>query len=224
MLSKKMSDFTSVVKHLDIVKARKATSDDLHRSGPNFANPDKYLSVVTSRAIKKIPLVLTIPKHVYTYAQIALYGQPRLLFQYNISMTKPFYLINAYPVGGAFVRGGSVCIKYRSGTDVFRYRLGGATGATNQGNNIFFQNYNNQKIGSNFCIEFWLTNAFPLLPSFGIIQDIVLQTSILSNPNTSDDIQISDVITSDALERTDLGNYFPSFVPMQQDNQVWLDN
>src|SRR5438034_715246 len=115
-----MSDFKQAVKYLDRVKGRSASEAELRRSGPNLTNPVKYLSTVKSRSVKKIPTLITIPAHTYDKALVNTNPVPRLLSQLDVNLLHDFYILSGYEFRHTV--GGALCIKYREGEDVFRYR------------------------------------------------------------------------------------------------------
>src|ERR1043165_2111549 len=118
-----MSDFRSVVKHLDIVRARKASAAELTASGPNFTNPTKYLELKDSRHIKKVHTNLIVPGCFYNNLQVSVYPNPILMRQYNFSFSAPFYILSNQFIDPAVVPEGELCVKWRVGQQVFRYKF-----------------------------------------------------------------------------------------------------
>jgi hypothetical protein len=107
----------------------------------------------------------------------------RLMFQFNVSFTSDFYLTNAQTLsdfGSMLLLGGCLCIKYRVGGTVYRYKIMDYRSDDNWSN---FNLYANQVIKKNFCIEFWQDDyTF----NRGITQPFMLQTSAIIIPTYSE--------------------------------------
>jgi len=236
-----MSDFVDVVKYLDKGPVRVASYTEALNANIPF---DKFYGKVPTRAIKKL----------YWYIQLQPYQVSgaiggRLVFQYNITMPAPFYIIGvsgapAFKTSGIVTRGmQSVgAIKWRNGTAVKRYCFlnkqwkGPLQYYINHQNKVSFvpsmPDYSNQVIPANCVIEFW-TSFFDQVASgqlgktSGFATPILIQTSIKSNPVTADDAaviyQAIDPISIPIATHT-LGVALPENLPYTQDDIVWLDN
>lgn len=223
-----MSDFVKVLTYLDLQKSRKATLDDV---AVNPQKNNKYFSIVgPSRAIKKIPYVITLPAHyiAYPYATI-----PQLIFQYNVTMRVPFGIKNLRVGLTQLVidkdttceSGGLLTIKWRNGNTVSRYVLDGSLGAPSLYplTQLNFPYYSGQQIPVNFCVEFWMTVPIGNPPYVGIFNDLKLVTTNLINPVSSDQIEIA-FQGNAAIPLEQLGYAMPEVVPTNYTTQAWLDN
>ena|ERR1051326_4131042 len=220
-----MPDFDDVVKHLDINKARQATADEAAQATIPF---DKFYSLKRARDIKKINTVIILPAFSYVAtSQIAkLY---RLMFQYNVSMPQDFYILNANPFYKSTEASSvAICVRYRIGTQVFRYNIGGRPlDHTTDGPGIFPNNllrfpwYNQEVIKKNCVFEVWRFN-WPGGTNAGIIQDWHVNTSLLSNPATADDTELD--LTQTVIAQPAIGITIPASLPFVNTTNAWLTN
>lgn len=221
-----MSDFSQAVKYLDLDRASKDETLNL-----------KPLTLNKARALKKVQDYLTIPAHFYAAADVPDNYPGRMLFQYNVSVGYNFSF-SIQPFASPFVEvgaaAGSLFIKYRVNDTVFRYRLpvGGAILTTIQFGqpsiqylnwNGYNNNYVNQIIGANFCIEFWVARI-DFDPFIGLLNDITFKLSRLRNPLDADDVGVTTGNVGPALELVDLGVNLPEALPYNQANIAWLNN
>jgi len=205
-------NFDSVVKYLDL---RRATVDSTEVTKP--------LSLDKSRAIKKVQDTLLLSP--YDVGPV-FFSYPRLMFQYNVTVGYPFtFRVN--PNTFTAIRGGTLFIKWRVGSTVYRYRISDTIvtrtpNTTSRWRKLkqFYVYYEGQVIPSNCVFEFWysLTSLVVGIQSPGV----ELTLSKLRNPVTPDDIgtQYPQV----KLTIADLGVALPETLPYTQDNQVWLNN
>jgi hypothetical protein len=148
----------------------------------------------------------------------------QLLFQFNFSLDENFYLLNV-DLFKAFqkfmVSGGCICIKFRVGATVYRYKLLDHDDSKDWS---YFPLYTNQLIRKNFVIEFWgdaqLVNEY--LPR-GINQNITLQLSTMYDPSTVEEDPSQTTINS-LQTLNDLSVALPENQPYLQDNIVFDDN
>lgn len=146
----------------------------------------------------------------------------RLMFQFNITFSSDFYIIDAATLARfstSLLLGGCLCVKYRVGTTVFRYKILDSHGQNDNWSG--FTRYTNQLIKKNFCIEFWQDES---IFARGITQSFNLQTSNIIQPTTTDQDNTIDDIAGTALGIDDLGVPFPIVYPIDFSNQAFLDN
>lgn len=154
----------------------------------------------------------------------------RLMFQYNYTFTQAFYLTNIIQLrnfGSRLLSGGCLCVKWRAGTstpivgrtipNVFRYRLLDYRSDINWSG---FPLYTNQKIPANFCLEFWQD-----VPNIlrGVTQSFMLQTDILSIPQSPTDTDIL-IALNNPLALAQLVQPIPLVFPIDWSNQAFNDN
>lgn len=127
-----------------------------------------------------------------------------LMFQYNLTFSEDFYFVNVkqYQSGLTpfMIVGGCLCVKYRVGTTVYRYRL------LDHNTNVdwsFFPLYTNQKVRKNFCIEFWADNFVNVNEvRYGLLQGITFQTSSIYLPtNIPEDPSITEYSLNSLFQR-----------------------
>lgn len=213
-----MGDFSSVVKALDYRRASKDTTVNL-----------KPLTLYPSRAIKKIftRLQLLAPSDFTD----DVYELGLLIYQYNVTVGQSFSIGNAgkllskvisdehaFPAGLA----GSLTVKWRVGTTVFRYFLDGTrinTMLNRQSN--FFPQYSNQLIPSNCVFEYYFNG---IITGSAAIQmaEINVETSIYRNPDNAEETE--DVLSFNYLSRADVGNVVPLVIPSNQTTLIWESN
>ncbi len=225
-----MSDFPDVTKHLDLLKSRQATADEAKNATQPF---DKYYGLSKSRDIKKIYTYLVLPTFQVLHQNLN-FIRRRLLFQYNIVAPKSFYILNNSTIfqRGVNFKNCFICIKWRVGTNVFRYRLTLTPPVDAYSSNPFkvdlnpyFEIYNNQLISKNCVIEVWEGRTEPIISSnaiVGLIQDISIQTSILSNPQVADDIEID--LQQIVTPFVNLSFNLPMNLPQDQSTLVFNNN
>lgn len=173
---------------------------------------------IVSEAFGKVYQFLYLPN--YTVA--GLFAKRELLFQYNVTFSKDFFFtglkqLQAYYT--SIIRGGCLCIKWRIGEIVSRYRILDSRG--NDSDWSYFPLYTNQLVQSNFCLEFWSDS---LSSVNGIIQPIYLKTSIFSNATAVGQQSMAQDINNPPLLRADLGVVLPETLPYNQNNVVWVNN
>jgi hypothetical protein len=145
----------------------------------------------------------------------------RLMFQYNFSNETDFYVVNFKQLnqfGSSYLLGGCVCIKWRVGETVFRYKL---MDYRNDLNWSFFPPYTNQKVGKNCVIEFWQDDY-----DFarGITQPFYIQTDKITIPSSIDDADTVTEIDIPVLTLADLTQPFPLVYPVDFSNQAYITN
>jgi hypothetical protein len=176
-----MSDLSSVTKRLRYGLARVVTRTEAAaaQSATGSTNPDKYVTIDPSREIKLINTFITIPAYQFMYTNNA-YGGMRLMYQWNVSISHPFYFLKS-PIVNTDLDG-FLAIKWRVGTTVYRYFLYG---------NQFDGNlplYSGQKIGKYCVFEWWdsWNDAAPI----GLSIPLTFETSLLNTPATPDEQQV----------------------------------
>lgn len=176
-----MSDLNSVTKRLTYSKCREATAAEATNASPKFL---KYYGRKKCRTIEKIPSTIRIAAFVIgppAYSPGMDYGLPFL--QYNYSFGESFFVakVSAPNLSNCFVT-----IKYRIGTTVYRYLIIGTQYEINAPavQQHAFPTYNNERIPSNFCLEFWVRTGDGL--AIGFNTDIIITTSKLNVPATGD--------------------------------------
>lgn len=211
--------FGQIVKHLDVSRARVATSSEAALASRPF---DKYYGLNRARDIKKIHKVFTLEAYSIDVIGGGQFQRGELIFQYNVTVGAPFTIDKNF----RFVsdRGGVLCVKYRVGTTVYRYALYGNQEDLNLSTDILaFTPYNGQVIASNCCFEFWVSYLHPQALVYGLTDDLKISTSILVNPDYPEEIERV-IEGPDVLTKDDIGVALPETLPYEQLNQIWLDN
>lgn len=180
-----------------------------------------------ARDIRKLFKYFAIP---VTFAQVDLpggYQYPRqLLFQYNVTRDEDFYLLNVEQLRAFtddLIIGGCVCIKYRIDEQAFRYKLFDHDTSVDWN---YFPWYSNQLIKANFCIEFWGNEklASEIFYQRGIIQEIILQTSVMYNPTEyEEEAEVADIESLLNILHLTAG-FLPWNLPVNSINLVWQNN
>lgn len=234
-----MSDFIDVTKYLDKIPVRVATYTEALNANIPF---DKQYQKIPTRAIKRLFWYIQLQPNL---VQTTLPG--RLVFQYNITFPQPFYILNVLNPPPFMIPGlattGMQCIgvvKWRNGTNVQRYcflnknNKGPFTYFINHQNKISYNSpvvvpdYGNQVIPQNCVIEFW-TSLIDILASgqlskqVGFGQPLYIQTSLMSDPVTADDLMVI-FNGGNALQIADIGVNLPEALPYNQPTIVWNDN
>ncbi len=143
----------------------------------------------------------------------------RLMFQYNYTNDFDFYITNITQLmnfAAWYLADGCVCVKWRVGETVYRYRI---LDYRSDYNWSFFPLYTNQKVKKNFVIEFWEDNN----GLAGITQDIALKTDRIAIPSTIDDGDFI-IPLNPALPLASLTQPFPLLYPIDYSRQAYLDN
>lgn len=151
----------------------------------------------------------------------------QMLGQFNYSFTEDFYILNVSnykAFASAIIHGGCLCIRWREGTTVYRYKLIDSDDSTDWS---YFTPYSNQLIKKNFCIEFWGN-----ILAFGqlrhqLAQDILLQLSSFYEPTvTSETPAVTEISAEDFLNTDELGESIPidGGIPYSNETVVWLTN
>lgn len=213
-------DFTAAVKYLDKVASRKATIDE--------SQYDKYFSTVTSRDIKKLHYYLELPAQYYTYAELSGLPVPRMLFQYNITLPAPSYILSMFSPRG-YIRSGVLCVKWRVGETVYRYRIlsgpgsAPATGQKQPTDLVYFPAYDKHRIPVNCVIEYWLSvDAFFTQQTAGVLSPFLIKLSRLTNPETAE--ELSKIVNTTALDIPTLGFDLPAEIPVAQPTLIYETN
>lgn len=229
-----MSNINERIKRLDIYPARLPTQSEIE-AGDSMAGRNSLgkinLLVGPARDIKKIPVYLRLPSvglHNINSVQ-QLDTSRRLVYQWNLTFGSHF-VIDRWTnlLNNNNLQYCGLCIKWRVGTDVFRYDLSPVPPTV-----IFpsvlprfnvFDYYAYQVIPSNFCIELWGYPPFPFIAQqFGTLGDIIIPTYERVLPNDGDET-IRYITAGDAYNIAQLGNAVPETLPDQQDNLAFLSN
>lgn len=212
-----MSTFQDVQKYLRRIKGRKATDADLQNSNV-LPDPTKYDGKRTrTRDIKWISTCIVLP--VFSQDFSATSRVFRLMFQYNVAFTSNFYILNSGDLDFVIkTRNCFITVKWRVGTTVFRYML---TPTNVYFNPVKIEQYTNKLIGANCVFEVWSArnSAFPS----GITQPLKIKTSLLSIPNTPDDLEL-DFNANPPLQLATIGVNLPEILPYNQPDIVWNNN
>lgn len=175
-----MASFSETVKYLSISPARKATLAEAQTANLPF---DKYYSISNSRKIDRINLTIVLPANTVLSSDIPYWG--RLLFQYNISVGQPFYILNRIVEDKSYK--GLITVKWRVGSSVYRYNI---YGGQELSTSIFKRNvanfpwYSSQLVPSNCCFEFWATRP-GTEETYGLTSAFRVKTSLLYEPETA---------------------------------------
>lgn len=227
-----MSDFIEVVKYLDTLPVRVATYQEALDANIPF---DKFYTKVKTRPIKKLFWWISLEAN-------QIFGETipgRLIFQYNLTLPKPFYILGVtlpYGFNSPYVMQCVGTVKWRVGTTVYRYCIFNSkikeasyiVGHTPNFSYInTFPDYTNQQIPANAVIELWSSfadlTAQPHARNPGFDQPVLIQTSLMSNPITANDIAV--ILDSGvALNYADIGVNLPEALPYNQPTIVWNDN
>lgn len=205
-----MGDFNDIVpKRLNLVSARKATLAEAQNSPIPF---DKYYALIPTRDIKKIFTYLILPPYLVIAGTVKYGGQ--LLFQYNVTASAPFYILN--PIVEAPLTGLFLTVKWRVGTIVHRYLILGSQRYDN-GTSIVdlhtFPIYNNQLVPINCVFEFWGNLTFFGTP--GLLNGLAVKTNWIQDPTDVDETEI-DVDEAAPKTMAQLGYNLPFNLPQAQ--------
>lgn len=210
-----MSDFQKAVSYLDYVKSRQATKTEAANSPNRF---DKYYSFAKTRDIKKIPGVFYLPEHYEVTGDTNQVGF--IVFQYNVTLSEPVYILNAPALltydGGVRFQNCFLCIRWRVGNTVYRYRLTDIRDEFGfEGIFGYFNTYTNQLVPVNFVIEYWIKwDVNVLSPQVGSVLTRMV-TSIEVNPQTADEIE--HVLVTPTFVRDELFVALPETIPTPYD-------
>lgn len=214
-----MSDFSHIVKRLDIAKARVATRSEAALALKPF---DKYYGIQKTRPIVKIPTVFTLAANAIDVVGAGQFQRGELIFQYNVTVGASFIIDRPFQENVNL--GGVLCVKYREGTVVKRYALYGTQKNVPTGTDILaFTPYSNQVIKSNCCFEFWVTYLHPQALTYGLDTDYKVTTALLVNPANAEELERV-IAGAEALSKAEIGVAVPETLPHDQANQAWLDN
>lgn len=217
-----MADFSSLQRRFDIQPARVITDPER-----NMANVPltKYATIKASRALGKIPTVITIPANVLNVlpANIGQH-QYRMLWQFNVTFPHYFVILTCNDLNSTLR--GFVTVRFTLATQPRRYIIAGKYNNYISGTRTKiapFLDYNSYPIFPNCCFEFWYTYDSSNSPATGIVSPLKIVTSLYVNPATADIPEIV-VAPGNRLDIADLGFNLPENLPMQQANIRWLDN
>ncbi len=193
-----MSGFDRVVKYLDLRRATRDTTENL-----------KPLTLFPARAIRKLGLTFNVP----AFAGVSNPGFGTLFRQYNYTASQDFYVLKVTgysPVLLAY----AMCIKYRINGTVFRYRLPPTRRS---------DDYTNQVIKRNFCIEFWSSS---FAGNIVALEDYTIHTSLIRNPvNADEEDSVVGWGVAETMDRDALAEDFPEALPtVYQSGSAWLTN
>lgn len=205
-----MGDFGTAIKYLDWVKSRQASLLEAQRFTVPF---DKYYGLQTSRALKKIPYVLNVPKHQISSDESIYQYLPRLVFQYNITLPFSFYIINLKNLSLDSLLPGVITVKWVDINTGKVSRYGLKNGLI--GNYKLCDKYTNQHIPSQFSIEYWLGSTF--FGHCGINNDFEIVMAPLVNPNFPEELE-RDIEAPQPYDYPAFSWYLPLCLP--QDNSI----
>ncbi len=225
-----MSDFSTVQKYLRRSVAREITAAEaiIYNTRAGSTNPAKYQTRgVPARDIKLIFETITLPSFSVASAGVSAFV-PRLLFQYNITSLHDFAITRV--INKVALAQGCLTVKWRVGNTVYRYLIAGKDTVTfvfpppdHEQNVIYFEDYTNQQIPHNFCIEFWSMLYDIGAPLVGLLEDIEIETSILAEPSTAD--ELTRVIAANVpIEFATMSFNLPVALPVVQPSVAYLDN
>lgn len=210
-----MSCFGQVTKYLDIVKSSK------------YAGylREKYDAIVPTRPIKKLFYSFVLPQSEMPSGAVA----KCLARQFNYSMPFDFYITEFTPQFSpeGLVVLPIVCIRYRIGTQVFRYRLhynDKIRPTLDSGlDKIPYVNapvYNGELIKKNFVIELWSVLTF-----YTQAGPTLFQTSVARLPSDANEIEPITGATGVGYARSELVVALPEAIPtIYPSYGPWLDN
>ncbi len=143
------------------------------------ATPDAVLSPSGRRwanyspasSVRKLNLAVLLP--VFTIPHVLIQIYPYIVGQFNFSAGQPFSLVNGPYISSLLhdTHNFLLCIRYRVGTTVYRYRINGIQNDPYMNYNVFIPPYEGQKIDGNFCIEVWCRAIADVPPFF--FEDVI---------------------------------------------------
>ena len=166
------------------------------------------------RAIKKIPYIFTVPATSFDMSTTNLKQKGLLLAQYNYTAPAAFKVLHANsPTGGDFVLNPpAICIRYRVGTTVYRYRLPYNNSAVEavllSSGRVQCPVYVNQLIKANFTVEFWTGHIAGISGQQFSMPAFTVETNLLVLPDNSDSLYDS-FDASESLTRAALSIAMP---------------
>jgi hypothetical protein len=223
-----MSRFNEIVKHLDLVPARKPTVGEAMVAPNPF---DRYYSLVEARTIEKLHPSISIPAITLPNTVLGLQAQFNFSLPYNFILLPPHgYLAglnNTY----------FLCVKYREDSTVVRkiltwqltweywWTLMSGLGADvpylRRGVGGDF--YQNEVIKKNFCIEYWST-AYQVGGPIDA-EAVSFEISIRENPVTGEETA-GTVYGGTLVTRAELVKTLPIALPVtfNTPESEWLTN
>lgn len=229
-----MADINDASKYLGITPAGEAT--DALAGATKIAHRPSALNNPAARKFGKIQYNITVPAHTKVGPQYSVNVQSFVAFQYNYTASRAFKL--AYNgTNNVKLSNGSMAIKFRIGTTVYRYFIGGncTTTLLNGRENLLdpvpgWKMYNaevyaGQTIQPNFVIELWSVPRIIPFFSPGFVQitsDIVIGTSLFAYPSSYDEQSRS--LAAPALVEPTLYVALPEAIPTNYTDTAWLTN
>lgn len=210
------SNWSDVTKHLDRTPGRIDTEQ-----------ATKPYDRRVSRAITKLNYEFVIPATSINLLALGIQQAGALVQQYNYTAPGPFRILSLTPeiqqdLGVAPV----ICIRYRVGNTVYRYRLTQFADSELEDLILSFSKinaplYTNQRIQANFAIEFWtlVTGQDDVVTSA-----MSVKTGLIRNPLDADEQSIN-VAALVNMDRAALKSNFPEALPtVYGANSCWLTN
>jgi hypothetical protein len=210
------TSWQNITRRLDINKVSRDTTCDKTRGH--------------GRTIKKIPWAFAIPAAQIDATAAGAAQGGCLLRQLNYTAPRAFRILSFTPalVTQDIVNLAIVCVRYRVGTTVTRYRLrlSGDSAAEQfldiaSGLPVPAPDYSGERIQPNFCIEFW--SAFESDNIVDMLASTVT-TNLLELPADADELARPFEYVQQ-LERTDLELPMPETLPVDYGaSSTWLTN
>ena len=182
------------------------------------------------RAIKKIPYIFTVPATSFNMSITNLKQKGLLLAQYNYTAPASFKLlrVDSFSSDDLVLNPPAICIRYRIGTTVYRYRLPYSNSAVEaillSSGRVQCPVYINQLIKANFTVEFWTGHIAGIAGQQFSVPAFTVETNLLMLPDNSDSLYDS-FGTSESLTRADLSIAMPETLPVDYGaSSTWLTN
>jgi len=224
--------FNTVVKFLRRTPARVITKDEAagydNANGPGHSL-SKYFNRVPTRPIERNNVSLTL-KAFSVLGKVG-YQTDTLLFQYNVSMSSDFYLIDIplyqplyQPTVAPFIQQitqAVLVVRFHFNGVTYRYLVG--SGGTIIGSKVgqYTTPYNKQLIKANCTFELYL--VAPLFNvACGVGADVKFTTSLLTEPSSSDDTGI--IVNATGIPIANIGFNLPVNLPVDNTVAYWLNN
>jgi len=181
------------------------------------------------RAIRKVNYEFIIPGVNINLGAIGVYSYGALFHQFNYTAPRNFRILSWTPgqATSNLVNLAVVCVRYRIGTTVHRYRLTVTNDTATEAllDNFFAvvqaPRYNGELIRANFSVELWsyFAGGQPV-----ILQDMIVTTGLLALPSSSDTVKES-IELQQTMNRAALALPMPENLPVTYDvGSQWLTN
>jgi hypothetical protein len=206
--------FENITNRLDINPATRDTTYDK--------------TLQKGRTIKKIPYQFVIPRTQIDLVAVGVAAGGALIHQFNLTAPINFRLLNntVAILNQDILTYAFICIRYRIGATVVRYRLKLSGDSSFEAlldnfSGVQAPAYNGQQIKTNFAIELWTLNGAQTNIDVG---PFTVTTGLLRVPYYPGEEE-AEIAIADELDRAELDQPMPEVLPTTYgDASCWLTN